>query len=33
MRTINPDPVYAPFEVALADVFGMYKVMLCMSIK
>ena len=31
--SINPDPVYAPFEVALADVFGMYKVMLCMSIK
>lgn len=31
--SINSDPVYAPFEVALADVFGMYKVMLCMSIK
>lgn len=31
--SINPNPVYAPFEVALADVFGMYKVMLCMSIK
>ena len=31
--SINPDPVYAPFEVSLSDVFGMYKVLLCMSVK
>lgn len=31
--SINPDPVYAPFDVSLSDVFGMYKVLLCMSVK
>ena len=31
--SINPDPKYAPFEVALSDIFGMYRVLLCMSIK
>lgn len=31
--SINPDPIYAPFEVSLSDVFGMYKVLLCMSMK
>lgn len=30
-RSINPD--YPPFEVSLTDVFGVYRVMLCMSIK
>ncbi len=31
--SINPDPIYAPFEIDLKDVFGIYKVLLCMSIK
>lgn len=31
--SINPDPKYAPFEVALADIYGMYRVILCLSIK
>lgn len=31
--SINPDPMYAPFEVAWEDVFGVYRVLLCMSMK
>lgn len=31
--SINTDPIYAPFDVALSDVFGIYKVLMCMSIK
>ena len=31
--SINPDPLYAPFEVRCSDIYGMYKVMLCMAIK
>lgn len=31
--SINPDPVFAPFEVSLKDVFGIYRVLLSMSIK
>lgn len=31
--SINPDPKYAPFEVALADIYGIYKVIMCMSLK
>lgn len=31
--SINTDPIYAPFEVALSDIYGIYKVLLCMSIK
>lgn len=31
--SINRDPIYAPFEVALNDVYGMYRVLLCLSIK
>ena len=31
--SINPDPIYAPFEVCLNDVYGIYRVMLCLSIK
>ena len=31
--SINPDPMYAPFEICLEDVYGMYKVLLCMSVK
>lgn len=31
--SINPAPIYAPFEVNLDDVYGIYRVMLCLSIK
>lgn len=31
--SINPDPMYAPFEVAWEDVYGVYRVLLCMSMK
>lgn len=31
--SINPDPIYAPFDVAMKDIFGVYKVLLSMSIK
>lgn len=31
--SINPDPIYAPFEVALSDVYGIYRVLLCLSVK
>jgi hypothetical protein len=31
--SINSDPKYASFDVALNDVYGIYRVMLCMSIK
>lgn len=29
----NPDPMYAPFEVAMEDVLGIYRVVMCMSMK
>lgn len=32
-RSINPDPAYAPFDVSLNDVYGVYRVLLCMSVK
>lgn len=31
--SINKEPIYAPFEVAMSDVFGVYRVQLCMSLK
>lgn len=31
--SINPQPIYAPFNVALSDIYGIYRVMLCLSIK
>lgn len=31
--SINPDPRFAPFEVSLEDIRGVYRVLLCMSIK
>lgn len=31
--SINPDPLFAPFEVSLKDVFGIYRVLLSMSVK
>lgn len=32
-RSINPDTAYAPFDVSLNDVYGIYRVLLCMSVK
>lgn len=31
--SVNPDPRFAPYDVCLTDIFGIYRVMLCMSIK
>lgn len=31
--SVNKDPIYAPFDVAWDDVFGVYRVKLCMSLK
>lgn len=31
--SINTDPIFAPFEVALEDIYEVYKVLLCMSVK
>ena len=31
--SLNPEPRYAPFDIALSDVFGVYRVLICMSIK
>ena len=31
--SINPDPIFAPFDVSLGDIYGIYKVLLCMSVK
>lgn len=31
--SINDDPKYAPFDVPISEVFGFYRVMLCMSVK
>lgn len=31
--SINPDPKFAPFEVSLEDIRGVYRVLLCMSLK
>lgn len=31
--SINKDPIFAPFEVAWKDVFGVYRVLMCMSVK
>lgn len=31
--SINPNPIYAPFDISLSDIFGMYKVLLCMAVK
>lgn len=31
--SINTDPIFAPFDVSLDDVYGIYKVLLCMSVK
>lgn len=31
--SINPDPIFAPFDIALKDIFGIYKVLLSMAMK
>ena len=31
--SINPDPKFQPFSVRFSDIFGMYRVILCMSLK
>ena len=31
--SINTDPIFAPFDVSLNDIYGIYKVLLCMSVK
>ena len=31
--SINKDPIFAPFEVAWKDVYGVYRVIVCLSIK
>ena len=31
--SINPDPKFAPFDIAHEDIYGVYRVMLCMSVK
>lgn len=31
--SINTDPIFAPFEVAWEDIHGVYRVLLCMSVK
>lgn len=31
--SINPDPIFAPFDVQLSDIYGIYRVKLCMCIK
>lgn len=31
--SINKSPQYAPFDICLKDVFGIYRVLLCMSVK
>lgn len=33
VRCVSINPEYPPFEVGLCDVYGVYKVLLCMSIK
>ena len=31
--SINKDPIFAPFEVAWGNIYGVYRVLLCMSVK
>ena len=31
--SLNPSPIYAPFEVPLSDVYAIFRVQLCLSIK
>ncbi len=31
--SLNPDPKYAPFRVRRSDIYGMYRVLMCMALK
>lgn len=31
--SINRDPIYAPFEIDMNDVYGIYRVMICLAVK
>ncbi len=31
--SINPDPKYAPFEVSFDNIYGIYRVLMCMAVK
>ena len=31
--SLNPDPIYAPFDVSFEDIYGMYRVLICVSMK
>lgn len=31
--SINTNPIFAPFDVAMSDIYGIYRVMLCLAIK
>lgn len=31
--SLNPDPKYQPFSVRFTDIYGMYRVLMCMSLK
>lgn len=31
--SLNPDPKYQPFAVRFADIYGMYRVLMCMSLR
>lgn len=31
--SVNPDPMYAPFEVSMSDIYGIYRVLSCLSMK
>lgn len=31
--SVNPDPIYAPFEVAYSDILGVYRIMMILSLK
>lgn len=32
-HSINPDPKFKPFDVLMDEVFGMYRVLMCLSAK
>lgn len=31
--SINTNPIFAPFDIAMSDIYGIYRVMLCLAIK
>lgn len=32
-RSVNPDPIYSDFDVPLKEIYGMYRVLMCLSAK